>query len=79
MRAWLEAAPGWARRNDRRSRGRAARRRYDTIKGADWLGDQDAIQARAWSVVGDGAPPEQRLTRRPFRAVHVPRGAQGGD
>jgi hypothetical protein len=25
---------------------RAPPRRYDTIKGADWLGDQDAIQVR---------------------------------
>jgi len=63
---------------------------YDTVKGADWLGDQDAIEALCQEAPGDvyelenwGAvfsrTEDGRIAQRPFGAAGEPRTAYAAD
>jgi succinate dehydrogenase / fumarate reductase flavoprotein subunit len=63
---------------------------FDTVKGADWLGDQDAIEALCYEAPDDvyelehwGAvfsrTPDGRIAQRPFGAAGEPRTAYAAD
>jgi succinate dehydrogenase/fumarate reductase flavoprotein subunit len=63
---------------------------FDTVKGSDWLGDQDAIEALCHEAPGDvyelehwGAvfsrTPDGRIAQRPFGAAGEPRTAYAAD
>jgi succinate dehydrogenase/fumarate reductase flavoprotein subunit len=63
---------------------------YDTVKGSDWLGDQDAIEILCQEAPGDvyelehwGAvfsrTPDGRIAQRPFGAAGEPRTAYAAD
>jgi succinate dehydrogenase/fumarate reductase flavoprotein subunit len=63
---------------------------FDTVKGSDWLGDQDAIEALCQEAPGDvyelehwGAvfsrTPDGRIAQRPFGAAGEPRTAYAAD
>src|SRR6202040_3707146 len=47
---------------------------YDTVKGSDYLGDQDAIEILCNEAPGDG-----RIAQRPFGAAGAPRTAYAAD
>src|SRR5262249_15955692 len=63
---------------------------YDTVKGSDWLGDQDAIEILCTEAPGDvyelenccavcSRPGDGRIAQRPFGAAGAPRTAYAAD
>ena len=91
VRSHSGAAEGRHKRGPReRVRGRSRQARYDTVKGSDYLGDQDAIEVLCDEAPGDvyelenwGAvfsrTPDGRIAQRPFGAAGEPRTAYAAD